>query len=234
MRAHRRSVSVRYRIALGSIVGRKTLRLQTSDVIGTPVESATLLTANRDGFSLNPSVACRPEERERLERLWRCVARPPLALEHLGRDGDGLVVHRLKRPFRDGTTEFLFETLDFLARLAALVPRPRSHLLRYHGVLAPNARHRRLVVLAVISDPPMIATMPEHIDTRAARVPPIASSGSRTRTAPRSMAPPSLPEALSGIQSAGQPASRRHAGLRRQQLDCVGDGRVCAWLLMAA
>jgi len=57
-------------------------------------------------------------------------------------------VHRLKRPFHDGTTEFLFEPLDFLARLAALVPRPRSHLLRYHGVLAPNARHRRLVVPA--------------------------------------------------------------------------------------
>ena len=54
-------------------------------------------------------------------------------------------MHRLKRPFRDGTTEFLFEPLDFLARLAALVPRPRSHLLRYHGVLAPNARHRRPV-----------------------------------------------------------------------------------------
>ena len=76
------------------------------------------------------------------------VARPPLALERLGRDGDGLVVHRLKRPFRDGTTEFVFEPLDFLARLAALVPRPRSHLLRYHGVLAANARHRRLVVPA--------------------------------------------------------------------------------------
>jgi hypothetical protein len=46
------------------------------------------------------------------------------------------------------TTEFLFEPLDFLARLAALVPRPPSHLLRYHGVLAPNARHRRVVVPA--------------------------------------------------------------------------------------
>ena len=79
------------------------------------MESATPLTANRDGFSLNASVACRPEERKRLERLCRYAARPPLALERLGCDGDGLVVHRLKRPFRDGTTEFLFEPLDFLA-----------------------------------------------------------------------------------------------------------------------
>ena len=62
-------------------------------------------------------------------------------------------MHRLKRPFHDGTTEFLFEPLDFLARLAALVPRPRSHLLRYHGVLAPNARHRRLVVPTPVPKP---------------------------------------------------------------------------------
>jgi hypothetical protein len=31
-------------------------------------------------------------------------------------------------------------------RLAALVPRPRLHLIRYHGVLAPNARLRERVV----------------------------------------------------------------------------------------
>ena len=130
-----------------------TLRLQTPGAIGTPVESATPLTADRDGFSLNASVACRPEERKRLERLCRHVARPPLALERLGRNGEGLLVHRLKRPFRGGTTEFLFEQLDFLARLAALVPRPRSHLRRYHGVLAPNLRHRRLVVSAPVPVP---------------------------------------------------------------------------------
>ena len=30
--------------------------------------------------------------------------------------------------------------LEFMQRLAALVPRPRLHLIRFHGVLAPNAR----------------------------------------------------------------------------------------------
>lgn len=59
-------------------------------------------------------VACRADARKKLERLCRYVARPPLALERLSRDGDGLVVHELKRPFRDGTTEFPFEPLDFL------------------------------------------------------------------------------------------------------------------------
>ena len=46
----------------------------------------------------------------------------------------------------DGTTHLLLSPLEFMQRLAALVPRPRLHLIRYHGVLAPNARLRPLVV----------------------------------------------------------------------------------------
>jgi len=34
----------------------------------------------------------------------------------------------------------VFEPLEFLARLAALTPRPEINLLLYHGVLAPHAR----------------------------------------------------------------------------------------------
>jgi hypothetical protein len=36
--------------------------------------------------------------------------------------------------------------LEFLERLAALVPRPRLHLIRFHGVLAPNAALRGQIV----------------------------------------------------------------------------------------
>ena len=68
------------------------------------------------------------------------------ALLRLSVDGDGLVVYELKHPFRDGTTHVLFEPLDFIARLAALVPRPRTHLVRYHGLFAPNAKHRDYIV----------------------------------------------------------------------------------------
>jgi hypothetical protein len=42
----------------------------------------------------------------------------------------------------------MFKPLDFMARLAALVPGPRSHLIRFHGLFAPNVRHRRLAVPA--------------------------------------------------------------------------------------
>jgi hypothetical protein len=36
--------------------------------------------------------------------------------------------------------------LELMQRLAALVPRPRLHPIRFHGVLAPNAKLRPMVV----------------------------------------------------------------------------------------
>jgi hypothetical protein len=35
-----------------------------------------------------------------------------------------------------------FEPVDFIAKLAALVPPPRAHLTRFHGIFAPNATLR--------------------------------------------------------------------------------------------
>jgi hypothetical protein len=40
----------------------------------------------------------------------------------------------------------IFEPEDFMARLAALVPKPRAHLTRYHGVFAPASPERARIV----------------------------------------------------------------------------------------
>jgi hypothetical protein len=42
----------------------------------------------------------------------------------------------------------IFEPLDFIARLAALVPKPRVNLTRFRGVFSPNIKHRVLVTRA--------------------------------------------------------------------------------------
>jgi hypothetical protein len=55
-------------------------------------------------------------------------------------------VYQYKQPFRDGSTHVVLEPLDFIARLAALVPRPRLNLTRFHGVFAPNFKHRLRIV----------------------------------------------------------------------------------------
>jgi len=58
------------------------------------------------------------------------------------------VRYQLKTPYQDGTTHVIFEPLDFIARLAALVPKPRVNLARFHGVFAPNNKHRAVVTPA--------------------------------------------------------------------------------------
>ena len=45
----------------------------------------------------------------------------------------------------DGTTQLLLSPLELIEKLAALIPPPRLNRVRYHGILAPNARHRSQV-----------------------------------------------------------------------------------------
>ena len=52
--------------------------------------------------------------------------------------------------------------LEFLQKLAALVPRPRLNLIRYHGVLAPNAKLRSQVVPKATDDEPGEVTPDEE------------------------------------------------------------------------
>src|SRR2546425_2342691 len=80
------------------------------------------------------------------ERLARYVSRPAVSTERLSELPDGRLLYRLKRRWRNGTTEVVFERSDFIAKLAALVPAPRAHLRTYHGILAPAAKWRPLIV----------------------------------------------------------------------------------------
>lgn len=77
-----------------------------------------------------------------LERLCRYISRPAVSEKRLSLTLNGNVRYQLKTPYRDGTTQVIFEPLDFIARLAALVPKPRVNLTRFHGVFAPNSKHR--------------------------------------------------------------------------------------------
>jgi hypothetical protein len=43
-------------------------------------------------------------------------------------------------------THLVMSPLEFMQWLAVLVPRPRLRLIRFHGVLAPKANLRPLVV----------------------------------------------------------------------------------------
>ena len=143
------AASSTYRIAMGPRAGRKVLSLKHVGwvkPITTPLIHPAKLCANAHGFSLHAGVHCAAEDRKGIEQLARYITRPAIANERLSVNREGNVVLKLKTAYRNGATHIVMTPIEFMQRLAALVPRPRLHLIRFHGVLAPNAKLRSRVV----------------------------------------------------------------------------------------
>ena len=81
------------------------------------------------GFSLDGSVRIEATDRDGLERLIRYCARPPFALERLrlvdGRSDQ--ILYLLPGPDPAGRTALRLSALEFLDRLATILPLPRIH-----------------------------------------------------------------------------------------------------------
>jgi hypothetical protein len=138
------SASVWGRVATGPRAGRSVIRLGAQPGEGAePVQASC---AASGGFSVHAGVAVPAHDRERLERLARYAARPPIATGRLSRLGDGRLLYRLKRRWSDGTSHVVYHPLELMERLAALVPPPRYNIIRYYGVLAPRSAFRPMVV----------------------------------------------------------------------------------------
>jgi hypothetical protein len=117
-----------YRIAFGPRAGQKVLTVQGAMPRQTDFNQT--LCADMQGFSLHAAVRCAANERQALEQLCRYITRPALANERVQTNAAGQVVLELKTPWRDGTTHLVMSPLEFMQRLAALVPRPRLYLMR--------------------------------------------------------------------------------------------------------
>ena len=132
--------SVSYRIAIGPQQGRKVFTLQS--IPSWEDDDRFAQVAKESGFSLHAGVAAQAWERQKLERLCRYITRPAVSEKRLSLTASGNIRYQLKTPYSNGTTHVIFEPLDFIAKLAALVPKPRVNLTRFHGVFAPNSKHR--------------------------------------------------------------------------------------------
>jgi hypothetical protein len=130
------------RVALGPRAGQPLRRLRSAAAATVSAPRCARL----DGFSLHADVAVPARRRDRLEHLVRYVLRPPLALDRLTESPGGQLLYHFRRPWSDGSTALLLDPLELLERLAALVPPPRRPLLAYHGLLAPRAEWRSMVV----------------------------------------------------------------------------------------
>lgn len=141
------SASVQSKIALGDRKGQKVRRLGSlGQIIDIHPESSSPLCAQIEGFSLHAATYCAPWERHKLEKLARYLARPAVAEERLRILPSGEVGYKLKKEYSDGTSHLMFSPLEFMEKLAAIIPQPRFHMTRYHGCLGPNAKIRSLIV----------------------------------------------------------------------------------------
>jgi len=141
--------------------------------------AAAMLAWENSGFSIDANVRITLLDRDvpsylrSLEHLLRYCARPPFALERLSviRSPDGRITRvryvlprhkaanwvgpgrgrKSTRPGANGVVEL--SPFEFLDRLGDLVPPPRMHRHRYHGVFAPNHKLRRAVTALAIGHP---------------------------------------------------------------------------------
>jgi Putative transposase/Transposase zinc-binding domain len=141
------AASVQQRLTCGERAGQRVRRIGAG--FGVDGEAPTLTgprCASVQGFSLHANTQVPAHRRDQLERLIRYTARGAVSLERLTQDANGELVYTFTHPWSDGTTGMRLSPLELLEKLAALVPLPRMHLVRYGGCLAPHSHLRGAII----------------------------------------------------------------------------------------
>jgi hypothetical protein len=125
---------------------RKPVRI-VLDPDDRPVAKGNLCGQAR-GFNLHAATKVAANDKQGRLTLCKYILRPPFANDRLKILDDGNVKLELKKPWSDGTSSVELAPLALIARLAALVPPPKRHLVRYFGVLSSHAASRSKVVPA--------------------------------------------------------------------------------------
>ena len=126
-----------------------------------PTLKKPLCAKSPGGLELHAEVTIASHDRKGLERLCRYLSRPPIPQDRLERRGDGKYVLSLKRTWKGGIKAVVFEPLDLIARLAALLPAPYLALRRFHGVFTgPAALDPRRVRTLIVPTPPIDSAVP--------------------------------------------------------------------------
>jgi len=141
------AASVQQRIAFGARAGQLVRRIGAG--CGHEGEAPRLTgprCASVHGFSLHANTAIPAHRRDQLERLIRYTARGAVSLERLQEDANGDLVYTFTHPWSGGTTGIRLSPVELLEKLAALVPLPHVHLVRYGGCLAPHSHLRGAIL----------------------------------------------------------------------------------------
>ena len=170
---------------------RRILRAFVGRGLIEKADAKEMLAYQHSGFSVDAGVCIEADDRAALERLLSYCARPPFAMERLRKEGAELVYRCAKQRSEPGSDkrgakvdELHLTPLELIARIAALVPPPRTHRHRYFGVLAPNSPLRAAVTaLATPAQPAkqvVVQTEPANMSEGAPGVAPLGHAISPT------------------------------------------------------
>ncbi len=110
--------SITYRLAFGPNAGRKALTLQAVPTSDNRAKSSELV-SKQSGFSLHAGVACKSNQRKKLERLCRYITRPAIAEQRLSLASNGNVVVALKTAYDDGTSHVVLSPMEFMGYMVS-------------------------------------------------------------------------------------------------------------------
>jgi len=141
------AASVTQRIACGERAGQTARRMGSGCGYAGELPARTgPRCAGVHGFALHANTQVPAHRRDQLERLLRYTARGAVALERLAADAHGDLVYTCTKPCSDETTGMTLSPLELLEKLAAIVPLPRGHLVRYAGRLVPHSQLREAML----------------------------------------------------------------------------------------
>lgn len=137
------SASLLDRVAVGERAGELVMRIREEAVQVKPRGNKC---ADADGFNIHAATTVAARNRDRLEQLCRYVLRPAICNARLERLSDGRVYAKFKRTWADGSKGKLFDGPDFVSKVVALIPAPRTNQIRFHGLFSPGAAWRKQIV----------------------------------------------------------------------------------------
>lgn len=118
------------------------------------------LLAKGDFIGLHAAASFDGRDRKRLQRQLAYMLRPPVAMNNIVLQSDGVVRLHFKQPSPNGTTFTDLTPHAVLARLAALVPPPHFNMVRYRGVFSSRHHLRAALAFQCPNAPTVVAQLP--------------------------------------------------------------------------
>jgi len=144
--------SISNRIALGPRAGLRVRRIGSSFGYEEEIpRSQSYGCVSMNGFSVHAATSIKAHERDRLEKLLRYLGRGPVSHERISLSDDGNILYELKSSY-DGATHVMFSPMEFIEKLASMIPPPYKHQVNYYGCLSSHSKLRPKIVSSLARD----------------------------------------------------------------------------------